>query len=85
MSTTSTTTENTTKDLTVGGCGVAGQIVSVHCTSTYRSELRELLNAEEDATIRMEAYAYDGPHVLYCLLLSDTDSLERGVTIWEQE
>jgi F-type H+-transporting ATPase subunit beta len=75
-------TSDTTKELTIGTVrGVAGQIVRVYCSGDYRPALRELLTAADDTSVRLEAYAYDGPHMLFCLLLSDTDQVRRDMTI----
>jgi len=61
--------------------GVLGQIVRIECDGEYRPPLKELLTAMDDASIRLEAYAYEGAHTLYCLLLSEVDTLERNVKI----
>src|SRR6056297_2401888 len=61
--------------------GVIGQIVRIECDGEYRPPLKELLTAQADTTIRLEAYAYEGAHTLYCLLLSEVDTLERNVKI----
>lgn len=61
--------------------GVLGQIVRVECDGAYRPPLRELLTAPENADVRLEAYSYEGTHTLYCLLLSETDSVERDLKI----
>lgn len=75
-------TPTTTENMIIGTVrGVAGQIVRVYCSGSYRPRLQELLVAKEYTQVRLEAYAYDGPHMLFCLLLSDTDDIERGMTI----
>lgn len=61
--------------------GVLGQIVQVQCTEEYRPALRELLSTVQDPSVRLEAYAYNDPHTLYCLLLTDVDQIERGLTV----
>lgn len=61
--------------------GVLGQIVRVDCDGVYKPALRELLTAAEDPTIRLEAYAYDDEHTLFCLLLSEVDTLARNTKI----
>ncbi len=74
------TSEKTT--YTVGYVrGVAGQVVRVSCEGEYRPVLRELLTAADDATVRLEVYAYEDTHTLYCLLLSDADSIERDMVV----
>ena len=75
-----TTTASSPPDLYVGRVrGVLGQIVRIDCDGTYKPELRELLTAQEDPAIRLEVYAYDDPHTVYCLLLSDVDQITRGL------
>lgn len=61
--------------------GVLGQVVELRCQGSYRPFLRELLIAEGDDSVRLEAYAYVDDHTLYCLLLSDVDTLERDLVI----
>ncbi len=61
--------------------GVLGQIVRIECDQTYKPALRELLVAEHDSSITLEAYAYENPHTLFCLLLSDVDSIARNTRI----
>lgn len=61
--------------------GVLGQIVRVDCTSEYKPALRELLVVEDDPMVRLEAYAYEDPHTLFCLLLSEVDSVGRGMRV----
>ncbi len=61
--------------------GVLGQIVRINCDGPYRPALRELLTAVSDTQIRMEAYAYENPETLYCLLLSEVDKIERDLEI----
>ncbi len=61
--------------------GVLGQIVRINCDGPYRPALRELLVAAVDTSIRMEAYAYENPETLYCLLLSEVDKIERDLQI----
>ncbi len=74
------TDKNTT--LSVGYIrGVLGQIVRVHCTGTYRPPLRELLTVRGQASIHLEAYAYETPETLFCLLLSDVDAIERDLEV----
>ncbi len=68
--------------LTVGRIrGVLGQIVRVNCEGNHKPALRELLTAANDETIRLEAYAYENPETLYCLLLSEVDQIERDLLI----
>lgn len=62
--------------------GVLGQIVRVRCDESYRPALRELLTSLEDDSVRLEAYAYEDPRNLYCLLLSDVDQIERGLKVY---
>ena len=61
--------------------GVLGQIVRVDCDGDYKPALRELLCAFDDRSIRMEAYAYDDEHTLFCLLLSEVDSIARNTKV----
>ncbi len=61
--------------------GVLGQIVRVDCDGAYKPALKELLVAADDHTIRLEAYAYEDPNTLFCLLLSEVDSLARNTKI----
>ncbi len=61
--------------------GVLGQIVRIDCDGDYKPALRELLTAEDDPLIRLEVYAYDDPHTLFCLLLSEVDSLARNTRV----
>lgn len=61
--------------------GILGQIVRVSCTGTYRPELRELLTVTDRPDIRLEAYAYEDPETLFCLLLSDVDTIERDLPV----
>ena len=60
---------------------VIGQIVGIECEGEYRPRLQELLVAEEDKTVRLEAYAYREERMLYCLLLSPVSTLRRMATI----
>lgn len=62
--------------------GVIGQIVRVDCEGEYRPALRELLISEEDKNVFLEAYAYENQHTLFCLLLSDVDSVARNTRIF---
>ena len=61
--------------------GVIGQIVRIECDGGYRPGLQELLTATDDASIRLEAYAYDTADTLYCLLLSAVDQVVRDAEI----
>lgn len=61
--------------------GVIGQIVRIDCDGEYRPALRELLVAEGEAEIFLEAYAYEDQHTLFCLLLSDVDQVPRNTRI----
>lgn len=61
--------------------GVIGQIVRVQCDSGNRPGLQELLTTTDDASIRLEAYAYDSADILYCLLLSAVDQIVRDTEI----
>ena len=61
--------------------GVLGQIVRLECDGAYRPPLRELLTAEDNPAVRLETYGYEGTHTLYCLLLSETDTIQRDVKI----
>ena len=77
-------TENTvaTEEQTVGKVrGVLGQIVRVDRTEGYVPALRELLTTKEDDQVRLEVYAYEDPHTIYCLLLSEVDQITRGLTV----
>lgn len=60
---------------------VMGQIVAVECDGDYRPRLLELLIAENDPTIRLEAYAYREGNMLYCLLLSPISHIDRMTNI----
>ena len=60
---------------------ITGQVVAIECDSEYRPELGELLTGAEDASIRLEAYAYRGENLLYCLLLSPSEALSRHTDI----
>ncbi|MGH7141553.1 MAG: F0F1 ATP synthase subunit beta [Minisyncoccia bacterium] len=60
---------------------VVGQIVAVECDGEYQPHLQELLLAENDHSVRLEAYAYREEHLLYCLLLSPVSSLTRLTNI----
>jgi F-type H+-transporting ATPase subunit beta len=55
-----------------------GQVITVMCDGQYRPHLRELLYAEKDPTIRLEAYAYENDRVLRCLLLASNTTVVRG-------
>ncbi len=71
-----------TEDMYVGRVrGVLGQIVRIECDGTYQPPLRELLTSEDNTQVRLEAYAYEGTHTLFCLLLSEVDTIARGVKI----
>jgi F-type H+-transporting ATPase subunit beta len=61
--------------------GLKGQIVRVECGGTYWPKLRELLTAEHDPAIRLEAYAYTDKHSLLCLLLSAVEHIPRNTVI----
>lgn len=61
--------------------GVLGQIVRLSCDGPHKPQLRELLLAKDDPSVRLEAYAYEGTHTLYCLLLSETDMVVRDLAI----
>lgn len=61
--------------------GLVGQVVRVECDGDYRPKLRELLIAEHDSTIRLEAYSYGDERTLYCLLLSNVESVPRNTRI----
>jgi ATP synthase F1 beta subunit len=55
-----------------------GQVVTIVCDGQYRPPLKELLYAENDKNVRLEAYAYENDRILRCLLLSSLTSLSRG-------
>lgn len=75
-----TTTE--TKDMRVGRVrALIGQIVEIECEGTYLPELRELLVAENDPSIRMEAYAYSDERKLACLLLTAGKDIPRNMVV----
>ena len=82
---TSMTNETTKDDRQLQRVGrvrrVIGQIVGIECEGEYRPRLQELLVAEEDKTVRLEAYAYREERMLYCLLLSPVSTLRRMATI----
>lgn len=61
--------------------GVIGQIVKVECSGNSLPKLNELLTIAEDKTVFLEAYAYDNHNILYCLLLTDVDKIERDFTV----
>ena len=60
---------------------VAGQVVTIECTGTYRPALGELLTGATDTAIRLEAYAYHGEALLRCLLLSQVGGLSRHTEV----
>ncbi|OGG53757.1 hypothetical protein A2851_02635 [Candidatus Kaiserbacteria bacterium RIFCSPHIGHO2_01_FULL_53_29] len=60
---------------------VSGQIVVVECEDAYRPQLQECLTARDDASVRLEAYAYSDGRMLSCLLLSASDALPRNTKI----
>lgn len=60
---------------------VIGQIVGIELTGDYRPRLQELLIAQDDSSVRLEAYAYREARLLYCLLLSPVSTLRRMATI----
>ncbi|MDB4516926.1 hypothetical protein N9089_04925, partial [Crocinitomicaceae bacterium] len=55
-----------------------GQVVTIVCDSQYRPPLKELLYAEKNSEVRLEAYSYENDRILRCLLLASTTSLKRG-------
>jgi len=55
-----------------------GQVLTILCDGEYRPPLREFLYAEKDASIRLEAYAYENDRVLRCLLLTRHTNINRG-------
>lgn len=55
-----------------------GQVVTIVCDGQYRPPLRELLYAEKDSELRLEAYAYENDRILRCLLLASSTTLARG-------
>jgi F-type H+-transporting ATPase subunit beta len=61
--------------------GILGQIVRIDCDSDYKPALRELLTTIDNPEIRLEAYAYDNPRTLFCLLLSEVDSIARNTKV----
>lgn len=76
------TSKNTTAGMYVGRVrGVLGQVVRIECDGEYRPPLRELLTAADHSEIRLEAYSYEGTHTLFCLLLSEVDTIARDVKI----
>lgn len=80
MSTLSTTTIE--RSQSVGRVrGLVGQIIRVDCDGSYRPKLRELLIAENDPTIRLEAYTYEDERTLFCLLLSAVENIPRNTRI----
>jgi F-type H+-transporting ATPase subunit beta len=60
---------------------VRGQVATIICESSYRPPLREMLVAEHDSNVRLEAYAYENDRFLRCLLLSSYTELTRGMQI----
>jgi F-type H+-transporting ATPase subunit beta len=72
----------TPKDMYVGRVrGVLGQIVRIECDGAYKPPLKELLTSADDAAVRLEVYSYEGTHTMFCLLLSEVDSVARDVKI----
>jgi len=61
--------------------GLKGQIAEIECDGPYRPKLRELLIAEKDSAIRLEAYAYDDERTLFCLVLSAIEDISRNMKI----
>lgn len=55
-----------------------GQVLTITCDGQYRPPLRELLFAEKDPAIKLEAYAYENDRILRCLLLASQSVLSRG-------
>ena len=55
-----------------------GQVVTVVCDTQYRPPLRELLYAENNPLVKLEAYAYENDRVLRCLLLASNTELTKG-------
>lgn len=78
-----TTTQNTNEtSMHVGRVrGLVGQIVRIECEGAHRPKLRELLVAEHDDTIRLEAYSYGDERTLYCLLLTEGGKIPRNTSI----
>ena len=60
---------------------VEAQIVVVECESNYRPHLGELLMVEDNTEVVFEAYAYDHPHMLRCLLFASKRSLKRNMRV----
>ncbi len=58
------------------------QVVLVECESDYRPKIKELLIGERGEKIFLEAYAYKNRQEIYCLLLSQKDSLRRSTRIF---
>jgi len=61
--------------------GVRGQIVLVHCESDYRPRLQEVLFAEGNHAVKLEAHSYFDRDMLHCLLLSSHADLYRNMRI----
>lgn len=76
------TTTSINKDLRVGRVrGLVGQIVEIECEGAYRPQLRELLLAENNPEIRLEAYSYGDERTLFCLLLTSVDVIPRNTRV----
>lgn len=72
----------TKKDMYVGRVrGVIGQVVRIQCDGDYKPPLKELLTSADDAAVRLEVYSYEGTHTMFCLLLSEVDTVARDLQI----
>jgi len=70
------------KDMYVGRIrGVIGQVVRIECDGEYKPPLKELLTSEDNPEVRLEVYSYEGAHTMFCLLLSEVDTVARDVKI----
>lgn len=60
---------------------VRGQIVEIERDGSYVPRLKELLVAPDEASVRLETYAYGAERTLQCLLLSRQDRVRRNMMI----
>jgi len=60
---------------------VRGQTVRIRCEGSYLPQLRELLVAHEDETVRMEVHSYESDRVLSALLLCAPQQVERNIGV----
>ena len=61
--------------------GIKGHIVEVEFSGAYKPNLTEVLVLEKDERVKMQVYRSSGPVRFYCIAVSSTHGLSRGLLV----